>query len=68
MERHWRQTVVLVPDDQDKPDVEQTGSIIWNYYEIEFAQSKWGCAKNAMSTFCDSVFAYCSMFFKFGDC
>ena len=52
--------VTLVPDAQDAPDIEQTGSIIWNYYKIDGAQSKRGGAKNAMCTFCDSSFTSCS--------
>jgi hypothetical protein len=52
--------VTWVPDAQDAPDVEQTGSIIWNYYKIDGAQSKQCSAKNAMCTFCDSSFTGCS--------
>jgi hypothetical protein len=56
--------VTWVPDAQDAPwpDVKQleTGSIIWNYYKIDGAQSKQGGAKNAMCTFCDSSFTGCS--------
>ena len=47
--------VTLVPDAQDAPDIEQTGSIIWNYYKIDGAQSKRGGVKNAIP-FCDSSF------------
>jgi hypothetical protein len=57
--------VTWVPDAQDAPDVEQTGSIIWNYYKVDGAQSKQGGAKNAMCTFCDSSFTGCSAFRAF---
>ncbi len=56
LETDYVTVVTWVPDAQDAPDVEQTGSIIWNNYEIDGAQSKQGCAKNAMCTFCDSSF------------
>ena len=56
--------VLLVPDAQDAPvlapDVEQTGSIIWNYCKIDGAQSKRGGAKNVTCTFCDTAFTGCS--------
>jgi hypothetical protein len=50
--------VMLAPNAQDTPDIKQAGPIIWNYYKM--AQSKRGCAKNAMCAFCDSSFTGCS--------
>ncbi len=41
-------------------DVEQTGTLIWNYYQIDGVQSKRGGAKNITCTFCDTTFAGCS--------
>ena len=35
-------------------DVENTGSNIWNYYNIDDAQSKRGGTKNIRCIFCDS--------------
>ena len=56
--------VLSVPDDQpaaqDAQDVEQTGSIIWNYYKIDGVQSKQGGAKNVRCAFCDTAFIGCS--------
>ena len=46
------------PDDVE--DVEQAGSIIWNYYKIDGAHSKNGRAKNVTCTFCDNSFTACS--------
>ena len=51
---------MLVPNAQDTPDIKQAGPIIWNYYKMDGAQSKRGCAKNAMCAFCDSSFTGCS--------
>ena len=52
--------MMLVPNAQDTPDIKQAGPIIWNYYKMDGAQSKRGCAKNAMCAFCDSSFTDCS--------
>ena len=41
-------------------DVEQTGTSIWNHYQIDGVQSKRGGAKNITCTFCDTTFAGCS--------
>ena len=51
---------MLVPNAQDTPDIKQAEPIIWNYYKMDGAQSKRGCAKNAMCAFCDSSFTGCS--------
>jgi hypothetical protein len=51
---------MLVPNAQDTPDIKQAGLIIWNYYKMDGAQSKRGCAKDAMCAFCDSSFICCS--------
>lgn len=52
--------MMLVPNAQDTPDIKQAEPIIWNYYKMDGAQSKRGCAKNAMCAFCDSSFTGCS--------
>ncbi len=41
-------------------DVEQTGTSIWNYYQIDGVQCKLGGAKNITCSFCDTTFAGCS--------
>ena len=41
-------------------DIEQTGTIIWNYYKIDGAQSRGGGAKNITCTFCDTSFTGCA--------
>ena len=41
-------------------DVEQTGTVIWNYYKVDGAHSKRGRAKNITCTFCDTAFTGCS--------
>jgi hypothetical protein len=51
---------MLVPNAQDTPDIKQAEPIIWNYYKMDGAQSKRGCAKNAMCAFCDYSFTGCS--------
>ncbi len=51
---------MLVPNAQDTPDIKQAGPIIWNYYKMDGAQSKRGCAKNAMCAFRDSSFTGCT--------
>ena len=48
----------FAPDDVE--DVEHTGSIIWNYYKFDGAQSKNGGAKNFICTFCDTSFTISS--------
>jgi hypothetical protein len=40
--------VMFVPNAQDTPDIKEAEPIIWNYYKMDGAQSKRGCAKNAM--------------------
>jgi hypothetical protein len=50
--------VMLVPNALDTPDIKQAGP--WNYYKMDGAQSKPGCAKNAMCALCDSSFTGCS--------
>jgi hypothetical protein len=52
--------VMLVPNARDTPDIKQAGPIIWNYYKMDGAKSKRGCAMNAMCAFCDSSFTGCS--------
>ena len=51
--------IVLSVED-DAEDVENTGSIIWNYYKIDGAQSKRGGAKNIRCIFCDTYLTGCS--------
>jgi hypothetical protein len=41
-------------------DVDQAGSIIWNYFKINGVQSRHGGAKNITCTFCDTPFTGCS--------
>ena len=50
--------VLSVEDDAE--DVEHTGSIIWNYYKVDGAQSKRGGAKNITCIFCDTSLTGCS--------
>jgi hypothetical protein len=37
---------VLSVEEPDAEEAEHTGSIIWNYYKVDGAQSKLGGAKN----------------------
>jgi hypothetical protein len=50
---------VLDPEQGDE-DIEQTGTIIWNYYKTVGAQSKSGGAKNIRCTLGDCAFTGCS--------
>ena len=52
--------MLLVPDAQDASEVVQTGSIVWNNYNIEGALNKRGGAKNVMCTICDTAFTLCT--------
>ncbi len=44
-------------DPEADEDVKHTGTIIWNYYKIDGAQSKNGGATNVTCTFCDTSFS-----------
>ena len=52
--------VISRQDSEENEELELTGTIIWNYYKIDGAQSKKGGAKNVTCTFCDNSFTGCS--------
>jgi hypothetical protein len=52
--------VLSVQEPEADEDLEQKGSIIWNYYKVDGVQSKRGGAKNVTCTFCDTAFTGCS--------
>lgn len=45
---------------QDSPEIDSSGTMIWNYYKDVSNQSKGGGAKNATCTFCNTSFTGCS--------
>ncbi len=47
---------LLSQDPDADGDIEQTGSIIWNYYIIDGVQSTPGGATNITCTFCETTF------------
>jgi deoxyhypusine synthase len=54
-------------DAQDAQDyeLEQTGSIVWNNYNIDGVKSNWCCLKNVIYTFCNTSFTGRSSFRAF---